>query len=377
MVKSFEGGRGFAALIVALFHFKLVVSGWSLVRNGYLLVDLFFVLSGFLIFSNYSNRLNTQENIRSFVIRRFGRLFPLLVFSSALFVLVQNGVPFIKNQLVAHGYAKFPSGISALEYSLPTIWELLSTLTMTHAMGLHDRLVMNYVSWSISVEFYTYILCAIVCCIFKGKVRLAMMSLLAFAAYALAVWSSVDIHDCFNQGHCFDITYDFGYFRCVAAFFIGGLVFYVSQTVRINAVWLQALGLALATLFFSLVEVYTWIAFLCPLLFALMVLSISTDEGPLARLLKLPAFQLLGERSYSIYMMHPIILLLFAQLTKYIGVSLPKQLALLVVYVFGLVYVSGLTYKYIEDPFRRRFNNLASKPRLNSLTVNTPDTAIG
>lgn len=371
MVKSFEGGRGFAALIVALFHFKIIVSGWSLIRNGYLLVDLFFVLSGFLIFANYSNRLDNQEHIRSFIIRRFGRLFPLLIFSSVLFVAVQNGIPFIKNQLVAHGYATFPSGVSAVGYSLPTAWEVLSTLTMTHAMGLHDKLVMNYVSWSISVEFYTYILCALVCYAFKGKMRLAVMLPLACGAYAVAVWSSIDVHDCFSEGRCFDVTYDFGFFRCVGAFFIGGLVFYMSQAIKFSAPGLQMIGLVLAVLFFSLVDAHAWIAFLCPLLFAVMVLSISTDEGPLARLLKLRGFQILGERSYSIYMMHPILLLILAQVTKYVGTSFPKQLVFLVAYVFGLVYISGLTFKYIEDPFRRRFNDFASRLSVNVVPAKT------
>ncbi|WP_260115272.1 acyltransferase [Massilia sp. MB5] len=134
MIKAFEGGRGVAALIVALFHFRLVYQV-SVIQNGYLFVDLFFVLSGFLICSLYWRRLESSGEIFPFLIRRFGRLFPLLIFSTILFILARNGMSFIKNQLVWHGYAHFPSGISGLGYDVPKADELLATVTMTHGLA--------------------------------------------------------------------------------------------------------------------------------------------------------------------------------------------------------------------------------------------------
>jgi peptidoglycan/LPS O-acetylase OafA/YrhL len=48
MIKNFESIRGIAALIVALYHLNIGAAFFPVIRNGHLLVDLFFVLSGFI-----------------------------------------------------------------------------------------------------------------------------------------------------------------------------------------------------------------------------------------------------------------------------------------------------------------------------------------
>jgi peptidoglycan/LPS O-acetylase OafA/YrhL len=99
-----DGWRGVAALLVALFHLNLNSDIYRLdfVRNAYLFVDFFFVLSGFVITYNYADRLGTSKELSSFVIRRFARLWPLhvvvllafLAVESAKFVLAARGVSF-------------------------------------------------------------------------------------------------------------------------------------------------------------------------------------------------------------------------------------------------------------------------------------------
>lgn len=70
--------RGVAALIVVAFHFSAHVGGWS-PRFGYLAVDLFFVLSGFVIALVYDQRFADGLTIRSFMARRLYRLAPLFL----------------------------------------------------------------------------------------------------------------------------------------------------------------------------------------------------------------------------------------------------------------------------------------------------------
>src|SRR5262249_8257931 len=136
VIKSLEGGRGLAALIVALFHLKIGIDHFSVVRNGYLFVDLFFVLSGYVICSAYSAKLNTVVDCQSFLIRRFGRLFPLLVFSTVVYVVFANVIVFAKHMAIAHGYAGTLHNPGDLDYLIPKPLEILSTLTMTHSLDV-------------------------------------------------------------------------------------------------------------------------------------------------------------------------------------------------------------------------------------------------
>src|SRR3954471_3680449 len=96
MIKSLEGGRGIAAVIAALYHLHIGAHGISAIRNGYLFVDLFFVLSGFVIFAAYGSRMRNAQDLRSFLIRRIGRLLPLLLFSALAFVLTVNAIALAK-----------------------------------------------------------------------------------------------------------------------------------------------------------------------------------------------------------------------------------------------------------------------------------------
>src|SRR4051812_22955899 len=134
MIKSLEGVRGIAALIVALYHFQLgtVHAGLPLIRHGYLFVDLFFVLSGFVMCAAYAGKLKSAEDFGRFLIRRTGRLLPLLLFSTLVFLLAADGIVLAKKLAVAHGYGAFLNNPGALQYQVPSVLELLTIFTMTH-----------------------------------------------------------------------------------------------------------------------------------------------------------------------------------------------------------------------------------------------------
>ena len=84
--ETMNGLRGFAALVVVGFH-------WSLrdplnLENGFLAVDLFFVLSGFVIAHSYEERLEIGLPLRDFFIIRLVRLYPLYLFGTLFSILV-------------------------------------------------------------------------------------------------------------------------------------------------------------------------------------------------------------------------------------------------------------------------------------------------
>ena len=63
-----ESLRGIAAFLIVLFHIPLWnnVINFNLIRNGYLMVQLFFVLSGYVIYNSYSNKIKTIKDVLKF-----------------------------------------------------------------------------------------------------------------------------------------------------------------------------------------------------------------------------------------------------------------------------------------------------------------------
>ena len=78
-IEELESIRGLAALLVVFFH----IPKWNpilnigIINNGYLMVEVFFVLSGFVIFNAYTNKINTSKDLLRFQFLRLGRLYPV------------------------------------------------------------------------------------------------------------------------------------------------------------------------------------------------------------------------------------------------------------------------------------------------------------
>jgi peptidoglycan/LPS O-acetylase OafA/YrhL len=357
-VRSFEGARGLAALLVALFHFGLREPAIVRIPAGYLFVDLFFVLSGFLICATYIHRLGAPGGLPMFLVRRIGRLLPLLLVATAAYVAVLDA------GMLAHRL--LDPGRPASPLMLPTPKELLATLTMTHALGLFDHAVLNYASWSISTEFYAYLVFALLCLLLRGRARLLAFAATALAAWLVSAWASVRVRQCLGWGGCLDLTFDYGYWRCLAGFFLGALF---SQLRPRAPPWglpglahglAQGLALTALLAMFLLVKRWPVLGLGAPLLFGLFLLSIRSDRGPLAALLGRPALQLLGRHSYSVYLMHPVILLAWNAGRPYATGGM-SRLLFLCGYVALVCWVAGWTFRLVEEPMRKRFNHYAAR----------------
>ena len=76
--EALDGLRGVAALSVMVGHFGLLLDLFEM-PNGFLAVDTFFVMSGFVIAYSYGERLNRGMPARSYLYRRIVRLYPMFV----------------------------------------------------------------------------------------------------------------------------------------------------------------------------------------------------------------------------------------------------------------------------------------------------------
>jgi len=374
-----DSWRGVAALLVALFHLNVYSALYSLnfMRNAYLFVDFFFVLSGFVITHSYAHRLGTLEGLGAFAIKRLGRLWPLHVIVLLAFVIVESG----KALLAARGSSFFIPPFTGPN-SLDTIG---MNLAFAQSIGIAQNLTWNPPSWSISAEFWAYLIFAVALLIaatWLGRVRFAAGILIT----ALLIGSATILIS-FAQ-HGIDATYDLGLVRCLYGFLVGYLTYRLWQTVshvKPRGGLLEAVTLIAVFIFVSSVG-RTGYSFFAPLVFAVFVFVFAFESGPVSRLMSNRGNQWLGRISYSIYMWQAFIIFNFVDrpvsiiekmtgrvltTTDTVSSALGSEAAKLIVlgghllpivatllYAGLLIAVASVSYYLIEKPGQQLFARL-------------------
>jgi peptidoglycan/LPS O-acetylase OafA/YrhL len=310
-VPALDGLRGVAIILVLGYHSGLVHGGW-------LGVDLFFVLSGFLITSLLlGERAGTGTiSLRSFYRRRACRLFPALYAMIAVFV----GVVLVAGS-TAGRHASLVSALLGLTYTM-------NIHDMTAAGGGSPDPTLNHL-WSLAVEEQFYIVWAPLLLLLVSrfvqprKLLVFVIGGAAIAAFAgLSGW----------------ITY----WDALLAGCAAGVLFTHRLVSRVTKVlWALALVIALQLALFRPEDpatnalVITLFALLC----AILILATATEPRSwLARALSFQPLRFVGRISYGLYIWHP---LLFVLVGWRWGV--PAAFATAIV-----------SYRLVEQPFLRR-----------------------
>jgi len=373
-----DSWRGIAALLVSFFHLNLYSAIYSLdfIRNAYLFVDFFFVLSGFVITYSYADRLKTLEDLGSFAIRRFGRLWPLHAVVLLAFVAAESA----KGVMAARGssfYLPPFTGTNALS-TIPM------NLVFGQSFGFVEHLTWNPPSWSICAEFWTYLVFGTV--LVLSSTWLARFRFAAASLIAILLASSVLILVLFAQ-HGMDASYDLGFVRCLYGFLVGHLtyrLFQVTSKATFDAKLLEWAALIVVATYVSLAGRSEY-SFFAPLVFAAVVFVFAFEAGPVSRLMSNKVNDWLGKVSYSIYMWQAFIIFNFVDrpvsivekmtgrmLTTTEGVSSGGEAGKLIVlgghvlpilvtllFVVLLVAVASVSYYLIEQPGQKLFARLA------------------
>ncbi|WP_143275610.1 acyltransferase family protein [Burkholderia cenocepacia] len=343
---SLEGMRGVAALFVVLFHMQISLPGLEIARNGYLAVDLFFVLSGFVIAAAYGERVGNLTDLTSFMVRRLGRLWPTHLIANVLFYIVPG----------TFGMIALALGAENVRLSFPTTGEALGLVFMLQGLPIYDHFVGTLVSWSTSVEFYVYLLFGVVCLLVRGRARTSAYVVLAAAGYATAVWAAARSHDCAARLYCFSLAYDYGWARGVAGFFLGALIAdhrNAAPIVAITRPAAQIVVFAVATLLMMFANVAYGSAYLAPAIFALVIASMSRDTGPVARIFRARPAQYLGKLSYSLYLGHAVLLPFLIAISS-TWRSPVGYLTTGALYLAASIALAARLNRTIEIPFREK-----------------------
>jgi len=355
---ALEGMRGIAALGVVFYH---ISRHWPLYRtgiapHGMLFVDLFFIISGFVISHIYVTRLKTPLDLGEFALLRTARLFPLHLFT----LLLVAGFMLILQSLAAGGAPYLGLARDPL-LTGNTAKEFLHQLFLVQALLPHpSTFSFNRPSWSISVEYCTYYVFAIAAtCLYGRKLLLLGASSLLVVVPALWLW------------HLGALTANDPLLRCLIGFFGGVLLQSLWQKLhatirpRLASGWLPHLAEALCLL---LIVMALWRCgygrrqFLVIPAFAAGVLLFTLSRGWLTRSLESRPIQYLGKWSYSIYLNHFLLLLLFSDALKVYSYYHPdwhmprhhawQWHALGLLYIATVLAVSALTYRIVEVPPR-------------------------
>jgi peptidoglycan/LPS O-acetylase OafA/YrhL len=348
MQYKLESLRGIAACMVVLYHspFNININRLPFMEHGYLFVDFFFVLSGFVMALAYGEKIKNHMKFKSYMFLRLGRLYPLHLF------MLLTYIPYI---LARQWF--FLKGLGGEDQFIDNnIYSFAGNLVLVHSMGLFDSLSWNSPSWSISTEVFAYMVFFLFTVTIDKKEWLYAPLLISLVFYGYLV--------SLNKPSL-DLTFDYGFFRCVGAFYLGVFVFRlrkftdVMSIISRNVAFWEALAVAFIVVGVTIAEANR-LFFVFPILaFALTVLVFSSGtDGVFGRLLNVTALRRVGLWSYSVYMVHRLICGVMGNVGKYVWgfdataaiglVAIPLNILVLLM----TITVSRFTYKYIEEKYR-------------------------
>ncbi len=315
--------------------------------KGYLWVDCFFLLSGFVLAHRYGREKIWSGNfLKSFFVGRWARIYPL---HFVTFVSFLTYVGVTKGLDVFNGH-----GLS-----------ITANFLLIHNWGFVFMEHWNYPSWSLSAEWAAYLLFPI------------LMTVVAFASRRLALATSALVALLFTFGlyvygvhkGSMDFMHGNGWIRCLFGFTAGLLLYRISQLTEgvASRRWFDFGALAFLMAQFLMLQ-FMKEEFVFVLLSVGLIFCLSHAEGPITRVLNSRPLLYLGEISFSIYMWHALLGKMFQDSYRAAGLpalSVPVSVGLLIALIGVILVVSALSYHAIElrlsVALRKRLSALVSR----------------
>jgi peptidoglycan/LPS O-acetylase OafA/YrhL len=337
--------RFFAAAWVVLYHYWPNLDADfvpHLAAKGYLGVELFFVLSGFVISYVYQGAFE-QGRLRygAFLWARLARIYPLHLATLAAVILMALGAAAAGLQVASEVFD--PASLPA-------------NLLLVHAWGFAPSAAFNHPSWSISAEWFAYLSFPLFAAV---AVRLTARPVLAVAGAGLLVFA---LYAGFEAAAGFPLTQAtiaWGALRIVPCFALGCAV-HLLWRARVIRGRRAAVTLAATTCLTTLALGAAGAPdALLTVSFGALILGLaqlwSTREPSMEQGKALNLFAYLGEISYSTYMICiPWKLLFVNAATKALGIEGDQlPLSIWLIFILSLIPLSAASYHLVEGPARR------------------------
>ncbi|HET6595267.1 MAG TPA: acyltransferase family protein [Anaerolineales bacterium] len=343
-ITGLDGIRAVAVMAVLLYHANIP---WAL--GGFLGVETFFVLSGFLITSLLLAEWQSTNHIdlKYFWLRRARRLLP------AVWVLLL-ALPALAVLLAPDALPRLREDIPAASLYITNWVYILREVPYFEAFG-RPPLLQHL--WSLAVEEQFYLLWPLIL-LFLLRTSRSNRFGLPFVTTLLIVLSTLWMTTLYSPDVDPLRTY-YGTDTRAAGFLVGGLLAMIGSpsSQKSPSKWHEAFGwiglLALILLYNKLNEfqpfLYRGGIFLTALASAVLIVGASKPGTSISRLLEMRVLRWVGSRSYSIYLWHwPVFMLT----RPGFDVPLPT-LSLRIIQVAVTFLLAELSYRWIETPFRQ------------------------
>lgn len=319
----------------------------SLVPHGYMGVDLFFVLSGFIMSYTYlaSFEATGLRAFPGFLGKRVARVVPLNV--AVLLTLMV---------LAAVSVSLLDRNIFFTSSNLP--FDLLANLLMLQGLGIGTNL--NGPSWSISTEFAAYLLFPIFIVLMFHRHAAVWVLVLAFAVGVLCWQASLQP----RLGLVSATTGD-QVVRCFTEFVIGMGAFRLFRHPRAGALFASdrvAFGLAGAMLGSLVLRIDLPFALLCPFL----IVSLAHNSGRMAQLMGGRVIYFLGVISYSVYLVHEAFRPIWLEVVQSLysaPLTAPAALVFALAGSLSVIPFAWIAYRLVERPGRSVVRRLLAGER--------------
>lgn len=351
------GIRGAAALFVMLYHFhlKMIATGplSTMLLHGYLAVDLFFILSGFVMAHVYGQALEAGTfRQRSFLLHRLARVYPLYLLATLACLVLALG----------------RSGSPGAPLSA-----LAANLVMLQALGNWPS--MDPPAWSVSTEMVAYLLFPVIAmaCLRSSR-RTALITGAAALLAVLAMTFAASRHYIgapVAKGELDLFFSPYTLVRCLAGFAIGQLLHrlyrngVLNQVLSGNLIQCAVLLMVLATMAQALSDFPAYLALIA------LIATLAQDRGVMKRLFASPPFMLLGKVSFGIYLLHfqaigLVERLRTAALHRGLSANASDWIASLTACAM-VIALAWVLHRGFESPLRRMIRRLEARPATPAL----------
>lgn len=330
---SLDGLRAVAAIVVLAFHAQL-----PLTPAGFFGVDIFFVLSGFVITTVLLHNQNQdkQFNVLSFYSNRLVRLYPTLI----LMLLIVVPIAWFFMDKLKPGEEVIYSGF------------YLSDITRAYSRSPD----VTHHSWSLAVEMQFYLIWPL---LLIGMMRLERRKIIIILLIAYVVMT------CWRYG----MFSSFGWRRAYypidtrsTGLILGCLLAFIEWRPSkrladcISLLSLAILAVMIGRLKFYSLDAATWGGVVAEICSAALILSLTVNTSVFSRCFQMPILIKLGAWSYALYMWHyPIARYTRANYDGYTSTVLTLLAALI---------LAGFTHELMERPLMARWKSFRSSHKL-------------
>lgn len=338
---ALDGMRGIAAIVIVLFHFmEWLITDFkdNFVGHGFLAVDFFFCLSGFVIAYAYDDRIK-HIGLKKFFIGRLIRLHPMVIIGSVLGLIALLVTPFSK----------------AEEYSVPQLLTLFaSSILLIPYPVLPERAYnlfsLNAPAWTLFWEYIANVAYALF--LFKIKKNILLILTLSFATYLVYLSHS---YGNLSGGWSKD-NWEVGGIR-LSYSFCAGLLLYRNRFIIKNKVGFLGLTILLLAALFMPFYTLNWL-FESMVVILYFPFLIALGAGTSLRNSTQKICRLLGNLSYPLYMTHYCVIWAFGAYLQspsfhqhHVNYIIAAGSLLLI--AFGYVVM-----RFIDEPIRKKMSKI-------------------